>query len=103
MFEESERFIIMTGMLDGLLFSQGVQLALQNLTWAGVQGFMKAPTEALYDMEGEQKAFGTEEERKVRLVIVPEGGHMLPRDEPSLSLSALNALLGRQHWLTKTK
>lgn len=101
MFEESERFIVMTGNLDGLLFSQGVQLALQNLTWNGVQGFKNAPSKALYDMEGRKRAIGTNEERNVRLIVVPEGGHMLPRDQPSLTLSALNALLGRGQWLTK--
>lgn len=94
MIEFCGKFVIMAGALDGLVLSEGVKLALQNLTWNGGQGFRAPPSIPLYDLEGQQKAISTIEERGLRLVIVSDSGHMVPRDSPSFSLNAIFALLG---------
>lgn len=98
MIEKSERFIVMSGELDGLIFAQGVQLVLQNLTWGGAQGFMCPMQIPLYDLEGNKKAIATKSERNLRFVTVSDAGHMLPMDQPSFALNALFALLGHSCW-----
>lgn len=100
MIEFCGKFIIMTATLDGLVLSEGVKLALQNLTWNGGQGFRQAPTIPLYDLEGQQRAIATQAERNLRLVIVSDSGHMIPRDSPSFALNAVFALLGNTQWLS---
>lgn len=79
MIQHSSNFTIFNGLLDGLVLSQGVELALQNLTWGGKQGFDHPPSGKvpLCDMEGNKRAFATENERKLRLVMVPDAGHMV--------------------------
>ncbi|PWN32654.1 alpha/beta-hydrolase [Meira miltonrushii] len=97
MVEYSTNFTIMSGLLDGLVMSRGLELALQNLTWGGEQGFNYPPSGRvpLCDMEGNKRAFATFSERKLRYVAVPDAGHMIPMDEPSLSLNAALSMLGR--------
>lgn len=102
MIEFCGKFIIMAGTLDGLVFSEGVKLALQNLTFGGVQGFNQAPHVPLYDLDGKQKAIGTNAERGLRLAIVSDSGHMIPKDQPSFSLNAIFTLLGQSDWTSRT-
>ncbi|PWN32649.1 alpha/beta-hydrolase [Meira miltonrushii] len=94
MIEFCGKFVIMAGALDGLVIKEGVQLALQNLTWNGGQGFRAPPSIPMYDLEGQQKAIATIEERGLRLIIVSDSGHMVPRDSPSFSLNAIFSLVG---------
>lgn len=77
MIEKSKDFLMVNGMLDGLVLSTGTELALQNLTWGGLQGFNLPPLIPLCDMEGDKRAFATDKERNLRLVIVPNAGHMV--------------------------
>lgn len=98
MIEFCGKFIVMAGTLDGLVLSEGVKLALQNLTWNGGQGFKEEANIPLYDLEGNQRAISTKLERGLRLVVVSDSGHMIPRDAPSFGLNAIFALLGHPTW-----
>lgn len=97
MIEYSSNFTIVNGLLDGLVMSSGTELALQNLTWGDKQGFDFPPSGnvPLCDLEGNKRAFATQSERKLRLVMVPDAGHLVPSDEPSLSLNIALSMLGR--------
>ncbi len=41
--EKLERTVISNGGLDFAFFSDGVKLAIQNMTWNGLQGFQNKP------------------------------------------------------------
>ncbi len=43
--EKLDRTVISNGGLDFALFTDGVKLAIQNMTWNGLQGFQEAPSE----------------------------------------------------------
>lgn len=77
MIEKSKKFVIMNGMQDGLVSTAGTELALQNLTWGGARGFNIPPVIRLCDMEGNVRAFATDKERGLRLIIAPNAGHMV--------------------------
>lgn len=88
MVEHSTNFTIMAGSLDGLVMSEGVELALQNLTWGGKQGFDYPPSGRvpLCDMEGNKRAFATYRERNLRFVTVPDAGHMVSEKNVSVNV-----------------
>ncbi|PWN32653.1 alpha/beta-hydrolase, partial [Meira miltonrushii] len=95
MIERSRKFIIMNGMQDGLVLTAGTELALQNLTWGGAQGFNLPPVFPMCDMEGNVRAYATDNERGLRFMVAPNAGHMVPADEPSLVLNVVLSMLGR--------
>lgn len=90
MIESSKKFIIMSGMLDGLVLTAGTELALQNLTWHKAQGFNLPPVLRLCDMEGNVRGYSTDGERGLRLMVVPNAGHMVSSVFSTTSLFHFN-------------
>jgi carboxypeptidase C (cathepsin A) len=71
----------MNGDLDGLIMTEGIALALQNLTWNGGRGFNKAPTAPVYDTMGARSGTYTRE-RGLTFAIIPKSGHMVSSNRP---------------------
>lgn len=76
MIEKSERSLISHGILDYILLHQGSALAIQNLTWAGQQGFQEAPSEQF--MVDGKVAGMTHSERNLTFTTVERSGRGFP-------------------------
>lgn len=92
--ESSKKSIIANGRLDGLILTNGTALALQNLTWSGVQGFEKSPAEKEIVTDG-TKAGNYVTERNLTFAIIDKSGHMVPEDTPATGLQLVKFLLGQ--------
>jgi carboxypeptidase D len=68
------------GLSDGLLLSLGDRITIQNLTWAGAQGFQEPPTTPLV-VGGLQKGI-YHTERNLTYIEVNDAGHTIPEDQP---------------------
>ncbi|RMZ69890.1 carboxypeptidase cpd [Pyrenophora seminiperda CCB06] len=105
-----DRTIIAHGELDFILLYNGTLMAIQNMTWGGMQGFQKPPTDDFYvpyhtDMsQTSLSAKGvmgkTITERKLTYVQQALSGHMVPQYQPSSAYRQLEFLLGRVESLT---
>ncbi|QRV95479.1 Serine carboxypeptidase [Ceratobasidium sp. AG-Ba] len=84
-------FSLWHGALDGILFSEGTKLAIQNLTWAGQQGFKKPITTPLI-INGQQYGL-YHTERKLTYIEFSGAGHMIPQDQPAAALHAFEWML----------
>lgn len=102
--------MIIHGSLDMLVTVNGTLLAIQNMTWAGSQGFSKAPTDIFNvpvfsdPATGDTGAAGssgrTITERGLTFVEVWSAGHEVPEYAPSASFRQVEFLLGRVDSLT---
>lgn len=99
--EKSKRTVVVHGLLDYVLMSNGTRMAIQNMTWNGVQGFQKAPDapwSIKYDGLGTVGTAYTE--RGLTYAEVNLSGHMGPQYAPQASYELLRFLLGRIDKLT---
>lgn len=107
-----DRTVIAHGELDMILLYNGTLLAIQNMTWGGIQGFQSPPTEDFYvpyhedlsktslSAKGVMGKFHTE--RKLTYVQQALSGHMVPQYQPSSAYRQLEFLLGRIESLSST-
>lgn len=107
-----DRTVIVHGVLDYILLYNGTLLAIQNMTWGGLQGFQEAPTEKFFvpyhedlsltslSAKGEMGIAHTE--RKLTWVKQALSGHMVPQYQPSSAYRQLEFLLGRIDSLAST-
>lgn len=105
-----DRTVIVHGELDYVLLYNGTLMAIQNMTWGGLQGFQKPPTEKFFvpyhddlsltslSAKGEMGVVHTE--RKLTWVKQAMSGHMVPQYQPSSGYRQLEFLLGRIDSLT---
>ena len=110
--ESLNNTIIGVGNLDFLLAPNGTLLALQNVTWNGVQGFQKKPSEVFYSPyhpeynggalsgAGALGTWGTE--RGLTYYEVQLAGHELPGYTPGAGYRTIELLLGRISSLSDT-
>lgn len=94
--EKSDRTVIAHGLLDYILIADGTLMAIQNMTWAGQQGFSERPSRKFnvpHDMQGELGVW--HEERGLTYVEVRLAGHMVPQYQPGAAYRHLEYLLGR--------
>lgn len=113
--EKSHRALISHGILDFILLHQGSALAIQNLTWAGQQGFQEAPS-AKFMVEGKVAGM-THTERNLTFTTVERSGRkppllfttaaverqltvfvcadMVPQDYPAAAYKLMQFLLGQ--------
>lgn len=73
--ERSTRSMITHGHLDFILLYQGTELAIQNMTWAGAQGFQERPSTPLV-VDGAEKGY-THTERNLTYTLVNGSGRTL--------------------------
>lgn len=105
-----DRTIIAHGELDYILLYNGTLLAIQNMTWGGLQGFQEPPTEDFYVPYHEDLSLTSlsakgimgkvHTERKLTYVQQALSGHMVPQYQPSSAYRQLEFLLGRIDSLT---
>ena len=108
-----DRTMIVHGDLDYILLYNGTLMAIQNMTWGGMQGFQSPPTDDFYvpyhtDLSltslGAKGVMGkTHTERKLTWVYQSMSGHMVPQYQPSSAYRQLEFLLGRVPSLTSTQ
>jgi len=103
--EYTNNTIIGSGNLDFLLSTNGTLLAIQNMTWNGVQGLQKYPGTPFYTPyhpeynggslagAGDLGFWGSE--RGLTFYQVQLAGHELPGYAPGAAYRALELLLGR--------
>lgn len=88
--------IIAQGNQDALIITNGTLIGLQNLTWAGQQGFSKPPTQQFIDAYGAQSgSFVTE--RGLTFAQVYKSGHMIPAVSVVQSPSSLGLACSLAH------
>ncbi|KAM0147366.1 hypothetical protein ACHAQE_010317 [Botrytis cinerea] len=103
--ERSQRTIIGHGNMDFLLLSQASLLTIQNMTWAGQQGFQSpvdqdfmVPAQMAYQdttLAGSGVMGSTKTERGLTFVEVSLSGHMVPQYQPAAAFRLVEFLLGR--------
>jgi len=105
--ERADRVVLGHGLLDFILQYNGTLLAIQNMTWNGMQGFQQGPStfDNFYVPYHEDYQQGTlagagvmgqyHTERGLTLVTVDLSGHMIPQYAPSASYRHIEFLLGR--------
>ncbi|KII93733.1 hypothetical protein PLICRDRAFT_35954 [Plicaturopsis crispa FD-325 SS-3] len=81
------------GLDDSILFNIGDRVTIQNLTWAGSQGFSAPPSTPL-KLNGTQKGV-YHTERNLTYIEVDAAGHMIPQDQPALGLHVFQSVLGQ--------
>ncbi|KAF2125792.1 carboxypeptidase cpdS precursor [Dothidotthia symphoricarpi CBS 119687] len=108
--EKLDRTIIVHGELDYILLFNGTLMAIQNMTWGGLQGFQTAPSDKFYvpyhddlsltSLSAKGEMGITHTERKLTWVQQALSGHMVPQYQPSSAYRQLEFLLGRIESLT---
>lgn len=107
-----DRTVIVHGELDYVLLFNGTLMAIQNMTWGGLQGFQSPPSDrffvpyhddlSLTSLSAKGEMGITHTERKLTWVQQAMSGHMVPQYQPSSAYRQLEFLLGRIDSLTST-
>jgi len=112
---DTRRTVIVHGNLDFMLLLDGTILAINNMTWGGVQGLSKGPMdwqdfyvpvhESEHSYDGVLAGSGTfgkwHSERGLTICSTEGSGHMVPQDAPSAAYRQLEYLLGRIQSLSR--
>ncbi|EPS94281.1 hypothetical protein FOMPIDRAFT_1055219 [Fomitopsis schrenkii] len=92
--EKSERAVVVHGLADFVLISEGTRIALQNMTWNGQQGFQTPIANDSFIVDG-MGALGTAHyERGLAYFEVELSGHMVPEFSPVAAYEIMEYLLG---------
>ncbi|KAG2126279.1 Alpha/Beta hydrolase protein [Suillus clintonianus] len=92
--EKSQRSVIVHGLADFILIADGARIAIQNMTWGGLQGFQTPIAKDSFIVDG-VGAFGTmHSERKLTYYEVVLSGHMVPQFAPVASFQIMQYLMG---------
>ncbi|KAI9466663.1 alpha/beta-hydrolase [Lactarius psammicola] len=92
--EKSNRSVIVHGLTDFLLIAEGTRIVLQNMTWAGLQGFQNPPVDDSFIVDGVGALGKVQSERGLSYVEISLAGHMVPGQSPVASLQVMKYLLG---------
>ncbi|KAF8335894.1 uncharacterized protein EI90DRAFT_2912314 [Cantharellus anzutake] len=92
--EKSERTVVMHGLVDFVLIAEGTRIAIQNMTWGGLQGFQTPIVEESFVIEG-FGALGNMHQERMTYVEVNLAGHQMPEYAPWAAYKTLWYLLGR--------
>ncbi|KAH9028743.1 Alpha/Beta hydrolase protein [Lactarius pseudohatsudake] len=88
------RTVVVTGLADFVLISEGTRIGIQNMTWGGKQGFQTAPKPDSFIVDG-VGAFGTvQSERGLTFYELAITGHMIPQFNPPAAFQSMQYLLG---------
>ena len=93
--QRSKRTIIANGGMDAMIPTDGVLLAIQQMTWNGKAGFDSKPITPFY-IDGKGKQAGVwHEERNLHFVEIFDTGHFFGLHAPEASYKLLQFLLGK--------
>ncbi|KAJ7729524.1 alpha/beta-hydrolase [Mycena maculata] len=94
--EKSERVVIVHGLADFILVAEGTRIAIQNMTWNGLQGFQTPIEPETFTVKNMGVYGNTHTERGLTFVEFYFSGHMTPQFVPWAAFSTLSFLLGKQ-------
>ncbi|KAH9997007.1 Alpha/Beta hydrolase protein [Russula vinacea] len=86
--------VIVTGLADFELPSEGTRIGIQNMTWGGAQGFQKAPLLDSFILDGVGAAGTVQSERGLTFYELPLTGHMIPQFNPPAAFQSMQYMLG---------
>ncbi|KAF8477756.1 Alpha/Beta hydrolase protein [Russula ochroleuca] len=86
--------VIVTGLADFIIQSEGTRIAIQNMTWGGSQGFQKAPLPDSFILDGVGAAGTVQSERGLTFYELPLTGHMVPQFNPPAAFQSMQFMLG---------
>ncbi|KAH9061995.1 alpha/beta-hydrolase [Lactarius vividus] len=92
--EKSKRSVIVHGLADFLLIAEGTRIALQNMSWAGMQGFQKPLLNDSFVVDGMGALGRTQSERGLTYVEISLAGHQVPGYSPMAAFQVMEYLLG---------
>ncbi|TBU48753.1 alpha/beta-hydrolase [Dichomitus squalens] len=94
--EKSERVAIVHGLADFILVAEGTRIAIQNMTWNGLQGF-QTPIEDESFLVDDMGVFGNmHTERGLTFVEFYYSGHMTPQFVPWAAFQTIAYVLGKR-------
>lgn len=95
--DKHTRVLVINGNNDGIISTEGVVMALDELPWHGHAVFRRLPYRPWRHLGidgsvsgGQVKSYGN-----LTVVTVDEAGHMSPHDQPEATLQLLGSWLGR--------
>ncbi|KAG1840918.1 Alpha/Beta hydrolase protein [Suillus subalutaceus] len=92
--EKSQRAVIVHGLADFILIANGTRIAIQNMTWNGLQGFQTPIAHESFIVD-DVGAYGTmHSERGLTYYEVALSGHMLPEFAPVAAFQIMQYLMG---------
>jgi len=92
--EKSKRTVIVHGLADFILIADGTRIAIQNMTWAGQQGF-QTPIKNDSFVVDTMGVMGTAHtERGLTYFEVVLSGHMVPQYSPRAGFRIMQYLMG---------
>lgn len=92
--EKNKRTVIVHGLADFVLISEGTRIVIQNMTWNGLQGFQTPIVNDSFIVDG-VGAFGTmHSERGLTYYEVVLSGHMVPQFAPVAGIQIMQYLMG---------
>jgi len=92
--EKSKRSVIMHGLGDYVLIADGTRIAIQNMTWGGLQGFRTPIVPDSFIVDGIGALGNVHSERGLTYIEVVLSGHMLPQFTPWSAYQSMQYLLG---------
>jgi carboxypeptidase D len=92
--EKNQRTVIVHGLADFILIANGTRIAIQNMTWNGLQGFQTPIADDSFIVDG-VGAYGTmHSERGLTYYEVALSGHMIPQFAPVAAFQIMQYLMG---------
>ncbi|OSX60724.1 hypothetical protein POSPLADRAFT_1148075 [Postia placenta MAD-698-R-SB12] len=92
--ERSERAVIVHGLADFILIAEGTRIAIQNMTWNGMQGFQTPIQTDSFIVDGVGALGTTHTERGLTYFEVELSGHMIPQFSPVSAFQIMQYLMG---------
>jgi len=92
--EKSERAVIVHGLADFILIAEGTRIAIQNMTWNGMQGFQTPIQNDSFIVDGIGALGNMHSERGLTYFEVDLSGHMIPQFSPRAAFQIMQFLMG---------
>ncbi|KAI0922172.1 hypothetical protein AcW2_006944 [Taiwanofungus camphoratus] len=92
--EKSERAVIVHGLADYILIAEGTRIAIQNMTWNGLQGFQTPIQNDSFIVDGVGALGTAHSERGLTYFEVELSGHMVPQFSPVAAFQIMEYLMG---------
>ncbi|KAI0262574.1 alpha/beta-hydrolase [Gloeopeniophorella convolvens] len=93
--EKSERTVIVHGLADFILVAEGTRIAIQNMTWHGLQGFRTPIQNESFTVKNMGVYGNMHQERGLTYVEFYYSGHMTPQFVPWAAFQTISYLLGK--------
>ncbi|KAK2459782.1 hypothetical protein APHAL10511_008214 [Amanita phalloides] len=92
--QKSKRSVIIHGLADYVLIADGARIAIQNMTWNGMQGFQTPIVQDSLIVDGIGALGNVHSERGLTYYEVVQSGHMVPQYSPWTAYQSMQYLLG---------